>query len=575
MVHRIGKLTLIIAIIVHSNTVYAVPRQYERKSIAFVNKLIYTDCRETLPHNLEESYLSIISKEIKLARFDYNPLPEAALEKFRRRIRDNRISISELESIMDQTVVPEIISYLDLKKEMRAQNLVTETQKNSFIARKAKESGITAEQMTKVMNSSFLYIPYLSRYEKKRSNNDEEKLNIEISGGLIWYHVITEPEPGIKKITTVTSTASVSQEKEGSWHAAERKAVNSAASIMALNLKTRTRELDMFKLLAPIAEVRGRHIKFPLGEREGIKLDQPYFVGEWYRNDKGKTKFHKNGFARVGEVAEDESQEPYLSSAWAIKKGDWARGMTIMEHPRLGIDFSLKTRLFPVDIEQGVFVSEEDDDFISVIFDSYSGFLPALDLDFNANIAPATGIRQSFVTFGVTGAIVPAKSKVFYKDSDFQLKIGDLTIFEIIEERENNNNFGFYVDGHIGYLKKYYLGPLALHWEAKAGLQAFSVTADYEDKVSLMNMSFGGRFNIGLEYALNIDTNIGFFAGYNAFPAVNAWIVKREDDKIAIDNYEDFSYPKISSIGKTYGFYFHYSIPSLSFNPGAVVASAM
>ena len=115
-----------------------------------------------------------------------------------------------------------------------------------------------------------------------------------------------------------------------------------------------------------------------------------------------------------------------------------------------------------------------------------------------------------------------------------------------------------------------------MHWEAKAGVQAFSVTADYEDKVSLMNITFGGRVNLGLEYALNIDTNIGIFAGFNAFPAANAWIVKEDGDEVPVGNQIfNYSWPKISSIGQTYGVYFHYSIPSLSFSPGELVTDAM
>lgn len=524
--------------------------------------------------NLERSYLSKIEEAIKMERFDYNPIPESVLEEFQNEL-DRNVSIEQVEAILDQTVVIEIIKLLDIKKEMRAKNLVTETQKNSFIAQKAKESGITADQLEQVMNSSYLYIPYINKFNLSR-NDDEDEVNISLAGGLLWYHIIAGDAPGLEKIATVSSRVSISQDKDNSWKATELEAIHSAAETMGINLKTRTRELDMFKLLAPIAEAQGRHVKFPLGEQEGIKLDQPYYVGEWRRNQRGQTKFHKDGFVRVGSVADENSHTPYISSAWAIKKGDWARGMVVMEHPRLGIDFSLKTRIFPVNIDSGLFIGKEDNDDIAAVFNSYSGFIPALDLDINANIANATGIRQSFLTFGFTGALVPAKSKIIYDDVIADIKFGDLTIFEIIETKENINSFAFYMDGHLGYLKKYYLGRIALHWEAKAGIQAYSITANYKDDVSLMNISFGGRFNLGLEYALNIDTNIGIYAGFNAFPAANLWIVKREDDKVPVLNdFENYSWPKISSIGRTYGLYFHYSVPALPFSPGSLISNAM
>ena len=48
----------------------------------------------------------------------------------------------------------------------------------------------------------------------------------------------------------------------------------------SMNLQVRTREIDIFKLQSPIAEVVKRTIRFQLGKAEGIKMDEPFFVGE-------------------------------------------------------------------------------------------------------------------------------------------------------------------------------------------------------------------------------------------------------------------------------------------------------
>ena len=577
MLNRFGKLVIVILAICSYYTGWSRPMQYERKSVAFINEMVYIGSTKPMSNVSEKCYLTEISNALEMERFDYNPIPEPVIAEFRKRTSKRDLSLDEIENILDQTVVKEIISILDVKKEMRARELVTETQKNSFIALKARQSGVTAEQLQKVMNSSFLYLPYIEKFKTSRVKDDvEDELKLNLSGGLIWYHISGGDDPGLKKVANISSHVSLSKEKEGSWRDTETKAVCSAASTMGINLKTKTRELDMFKLLAPIADVQGRKIKFPLGENEGIKLDQPYYVGEWRRTENGNTKFYKDGFARIGYVAGEESDQNYMSSAWGVKKGDWARGMVVMEHPRLGIDLSIKSRMIPVNIDSGLFIGEEDDDNIAAIFDSYTGYVPAFDLDLQGNLAHATGIRQSFLTIGLTGAVIPARSKIFYEDSKFKASIGEFTIFEIIEQKEQINNFGLYFGGHLGYLKKYYIGPWALHWEAKAAVQAFSVTADYEDKASLTNITFGGRVNLGLEYALSIDTNIGVFAGFNAFPAVNSWIVRRDDDSIPVMNdLDNYNWPRISSIGKTFGLYFHYSIPSIPFNPGGALGNAM
>ena len=541
---------------------------YERKSVAYLDDLIYLEGASKLSNSQEESYLSALHQQIKLKRFDYNPIPDYSLNEFQAKVKGRQVSAKELESLLRETVAPEIIDYVDIKKEMRAKDLVNETQRNKFIVQKARETGLTSEQLKKVMNSAYLYVSFIEDYRLNR-NYEEGKLSLTIKGGLIWYHVISEPEVRVKKIARLSSNMTEIEEKEGSdsWEDMEKKAFRSAYSLLAINLKTKTRELKSFKLKAQIAEVQNRKIRFPLGSREGLKLDQPYYVGEWRLNSEGEKILKKDGFVRIGSVAKKDQPEPYLSSAWAIHKGDWARGMALIEHPRLGIDLAIKPRIIPVKINSGVFVGETENGDITAVFDKFSGNAPGIDIDMQLNIANLNNINQSFVTVGASGAVIPVKSKVFYEKSLFETQIEHFTIFEIIEQEKNINSFGSYGNGYIGYLKKYYIGPFALHWETLLGIQIFSVKASYEEDVKLNNLSLGGRVNFGLEYALTIDTNIGAFVGLNGFPAFNSWVVKKDNEEVDIDNYVDYSYPKISSCGMTYGIYFHYSLPSLSSSP--------
>ena len=127
----------------------------------------------------------------------------------------------------------------------------------------------------------------------------------------------------------------------------------------SMNLQVRTREIDMFKLQSPIAEFVKRTIRFPLGKAEGIKMDEPFFVGEWMELNDGKIRFEKSGFVRVGTVSDNRTSTGQLSSAWVIKKGDWVRGMMIIEHPRLGIDIAVKPRWFNMNIKEGSIFQRE------------------------------------------------------------------------------------------------------------------------------------------------------------------------------------------------------------------------
>jgi len=553
------------------------PAKYQRKSIAFVDALLFT--KELKLNSSDRQYLlNTIQTGIRIARFDYNPLPENLQSNFRQKLTAaGHFSENELESQINVCLVPEIVRILDLNKEIRAQNLITETQRNSFIILKAKELGITAEQLEQVMNSSFLFIPIIDSYGEK-TDKDKGEVSVKMTGSLLWYHVISDDQPRVEKIARVYSVSNSSAATEdhytidGQRVDAREYAFRTAAHTLVMNFEIKTRELDIFKLTAPIVEIERSRIKFPLGRAEGIKLDEPFFVGEWIECDNGKVHFQKSGFVRISTVSDNQKSPGQLSQAIAIKKGDWARGMTMVEHPRLGIDIALKIRTTRIDIKRGGFYADNEDKSFAVAFDKYHGDIPTLDLALNWNIASLTKKRQTFLVFGGSAGIIPVKN---YVGTENEI----LNFFGIITITETNiqeNAFATYFNGYMGYLKRYYLGPFALHWEIMAGGQGVSASGKLSgNDISIINGSAGGRLSIGLEYALNIDCNLGFLAGYYFFPPINYWYVKYEDEEEDIASWDAKNYPEISTIGPSFGFYIHFSPPTLSFNPVAVIQNQL
>ncbi|MCD6441372.1 MAG: hypothetical protein J7L86_06285 [Candidatus Marinimicrobia bacterium] len=547
--------------------------KYSRKSISCVDALLVAGNFKLSPAE-QQYFLEAIRAGIQIARFDYNTLPENIQQSFKRQLAIGEYtSEADIESLINNTLVPEIIKILDANKEIRAQSLVSETQRNSFIALKAKEIGITAEQLEQVMNSSYIYIPFIDAYHEKWSKNKKE-VDVRIEGGLLWYHVITAENPRVEKFAKISSAGTGSADSEEDYKIdAERVnakdfAFRNAAQTLATNLEVKIRELDMFKLMAPISEVYRHNIRFPLGRAEGIKLDAPFFVGEWVQADNGKVKLEKSGFVRVSTVSENRRAPGQLSQAVAIKKGNWVKGMMVVEHPRLGIDIAVKPRWLTLKIEEGAFQSDK----FAVGFENFNGGVAGVDLDFQCNIASLTKKRQSFLVIGGTGAIVPVKSRVCSRQELFNL----FDIFKISVEREQENSFATYFSGHLGYMRKFYFGRFALHGETLLGAQGLSIGGKYDDKdIRIINVSVGGRVNIGLEYALNIDCNVGVFTGYNIFAPMNIWYVKYDEKEEDITNFFAENYPKISSVGSTLGFYIHFSPPAIPFNPFAVVQKNM
>lgn len=550
---------------------------YTRKSISHPT-IILTTGNIRLTQNEEALFTDAINTGIQIARFDYNPLPEDIQVSFKAALsRKSCITEEELEKHIAESLVPEIIKILDLHKELRAQNLLTEAQRNSFIALKAKETGVTAQQLEQIMNSSYLYIPFINKYSSQK-NDDKKEIGVSLSGGLYWYHIIAGDDPRVEKIIKLTSEVSATVDTEESFTVGGKRvspreyAFWSAANTLAMNLEIMTRELDMFKLSAPVAEILRRKIRFPLGVAEGIRLDDPFFVGEWYESGAGDISFQKSGFVRVSTVADNRSPGGQLSEAVAIKKGDWSRGMMIVEHPRLGIDIALRPRWFGVTVEEG-FMMNIKEGFV-VYFDDYSGGTVGLDLNFQWNIANLVQKRQTFLTFGGTASAIPVKNVIFdYKFWDNQWNWIDLIPVQ-------NWVAGLYY-AHIGYLKRYYLGPFAVHGEAGLGIQTVSTGkirgGDYYDgeKVTISNYTVGVRLNVGLEYAVNIDWNVGIFGGVQAFPPFDRWNVKYGDKEIDIHNESGWAAPKFYSYSPSFGIYVHFSPPTLPFNPAAIVQNQM
>jgi hypothetical protein len=94
----------------------------------------------------------------------------------------------------------------------------------------------------------------------------------------------------------------------------------------------------------------------------------------------------------------------------------------------------------------------------SLTFDDYKGGTIGLDLDLHMNIASLTKKRQSFLVLGGTASLIPIESRIF----DFAFWDDYYNWKDHIPAKSWVAGL-FY--GYVGYLKRIYLGPLAIHGE--------------------------------------------------------------------------------------------------------------
>jgi hypothetical protein len=145
--------------------------QYERKSISYLNAvwLSTPDAREISQQQVN-FLLNAIKAEVEMERFDFNPLPKELITDFVDAANDKSyLSVDGIAKLMQVKLMPVIKSILEGAMDERAGELVSEKGRQTFMATKAKELGITLDEIEKVMNSAYIYLPILTKFEHKKS----------------------------------------------------------------------------------------------------------------------------------------------------------------------------------------------------------------------------------------------------------------------------------------------------------------------------------------------------------------------------------------------------------------------
>lgn len=514
---------------------------YERKSISYVNALwLASPTARTVDNQKVTFMLDNVKKWIEMDRFDFNPLPDKLTTEFVTAANaQETITVEGLAQLMEEKLVPEISKILAFEMEMRGQSLVGEAARQGFLAQKAKETGITLEQIEKVMNSAYIYLPVLTGYVNKA--NDKGTYTCIISGGIIWFHIDNSGNAPVVKLKVANNTESMG-------FGSEKCAYQSAVNNFSRNLQTATRDIPEFKLGAPIAEADGNNITIALGKKEGLRIDDTYLTGEWVMDAEGNTKFENNGWVKIGKVADNREDPVAKSEAWGVKNPGFVAGLQTVEYPRLGID---------VGIKPGVFATKVDTGFIPVfggwleVTEEYDGMAPGLDLDFQINL----GIRQTFLLLGGHAS--------FPAGLEFKDRTG---LFSNV-----TTTAPFIWGVHGGFMKKIYMGRMAIGIEAKGGVKFFTVAQSFnylssDYTLTINNNTIGGQAGLSFEYAATPAFNIGIFGAYKFYSVSDVWDVTVEGGTpLVFSNTSDF--PKVDHSGIAIGLYMHWTPGSLPFDP--------
>ena len=522
--------------------------KYERKSISYVDVLLVSN-PEIKIEGKQASYLTKKLREyIEMPRFDYNPIPEELVADFKSELgsRGSSISLDEIVELLKEKFVPKIIEILDIEKEIRAQGLLTEAQRNSFIATKAKSLGITAEQAMKIMNSAFIYVPVISKYNTYAYG---QTYTVELSAGVVWYRVVYSEDGTsnlkltVKKETRGIGVGTIGKEikHEGEKVDYKEYAFRTAAIALARDIQVAIRDIPEFRLGAQVAEVYSNAISFPMGKREGIKIDDGFDLVELQENPSGGVIQKKIGFARVIQVADNSSNPNRFSKARVIIGRGLEPGIYVSERPRLPIDLLVSLKSNPFTITLTGFWSDEKQVETMIGYSIHGELLYNLGRNLN--------ISQLWVGGGLSIGGGSAENLDIMKSI-----FGDKPDVSILEY-------------NAVLIKRFYL-PYRFSVVGRADFVLEIVNFSKND-AELNHSGLGFSLGLGIEYIATPDINVGLGLGYRFFSESEEW------EGGGSETIPGFAKIAGNHSGTIFSVYLNYSLPKLGFDPIAGIRGAI
>jgi len=488
---------------------------------------------------------------IEIDRFDYNVLPGNLIQEFRREANSiEEVSADALSEVLEKSVTSKIVEILNDPEVMqkRGTALKDEAAFQSFAATKAKSLGLTTEELKTLMNSAYIYLPFISSAEKKSDGADD--LSVTIKGGIIWWQVkmLGDGSTSVEQVLSATTmgysvidpTAKDPITKQSLYNefqfGAEKWSTsptqycqNDAMLAFCKNLGVKTKEIDAFKLSAQIVEADGRKYGFPLGFREGVHLDDGFHIVEYEEDSEGNEVAMRKGFVRVSKTGDNNEDPNNYTYANQLLGSKVSEGSIVMEHPRLGMDARVKFGMISgMNISRshsqlpnflgGAYVFAEGDDSPEVGATSAIG----VNITFAYNLAPIINVSQTFLDIEM-GFFMP-----------------------LVEINPDAEAFPFIIPINFGVTKKIGFGRSNISVGLNGGFDIFSMagtitisTTEYDYSYSLIALGFGASVDYEMLLTPDLSFNIG--AGYRiGLAPLSASITVDETEYDLTENYSTY-----------------------------------
>jgi hypothetical protein len=556
-------------------------KPYKKKTVSFVDKVV-VPANVTLTPSQADYVKKTVARNINFARFNYAPLPDTVTASFGNEVGNvSRLTPEIIRPIMDKTLAPQLMHILDVNKELLSKQNLSEAERNTFLATKAQAAGLSASQLEAILNSGFFYIPYADSYRRsiqhgfREVKNDKGKVvrriplteyTHSLQLGLLWYKlnvdrnnkasvVFVGAAQGWKGEPIVRSETHEDETLEGNKiddeGTEDYNAFKAAVDVSCFNIQLETKKMEAFMLIGEISEATFFGVTLNLGNKEGVGLDDTYWVEEFEESASGEIVKNKRGFVKIREVGDNKRDENATSYAQTITGSNYSQGLTLTELPMLGLNALIGFGTFPVTISPIVrtdSLMKQAPNFYAKI-KSESNTAYGASLSFQTDLANATKISELWGHIGGAVGITSIDGTIFTNNG--------------LDSADIGASLTGYVN--FGIIKKFYFRRFGLLFQADAkyAMTYISVSGKDNNTYKLTNGNFGLDGRAGLEIYLSPVFSIGGSAEYNVFGVGKSWsaVVTDKDNKDTKNS--DATGPDIKYSGVGVYLWINYSLPSL------------
>ncbi len=522
--------------------------KYVRKSISSLESVWFKPGSVAGLQFDSKTFDKFIDFYVEVDRFDYNVLPANLIQDFRREANSiDSVNTDAISDVLESTVTSKIVDILNDPDVMqkRGTALKDESAFQSFAATKAKSLGLTTDELKTLMNSAYIYLPYIHSAKKE---TEDKYLSITIYGGILWWQLKVDGSgnASVEKVLEAKTSGLSSIDPNGKnpltdkplytefkfgnekWSTTpEQYAQNDAMLAFAKNLGVKTKEIEAFKLQAQIVEADGKKYAFPLGFKEGVHLDDGFHIVEFMEDEQGNEVAEEIGFVRVAKTGDNNEDPNNYTYANQLLGSKVSEGTVVMEHPRLGMDARIKFGMI-----SGMNISRSHSQLPNFLGGEYifvddEGATSAIgaNITFAYNLAPVIGVSQTFLDIDM-GFFMP-----------------------VVEINPNAEAFPFIIPINFGVTKKIQFGKSNLGVGVNGGFDMFSMagtitvstvsSTEYTYAYSIMALGFGASVNYEMLLTPDLSFNIG--AGYRlGLAPLSASITIDETEYDLTENYTTY-----------------------------------